>query len=161
MRSLNNNTPPIMKTLLTTIAAGLFVLPATTLEAKSYGGFSPGLTFKRKVTKVISTATSGFSTVAKKAPIPASVPKLKKGEVVTFKIGKKGELSFAGTSIPFKSDGGTSNVYNKVIPTKGFSDTAVVYKDSRNKPTGAALNYVRTNRSNPLQPKVNSVTYSL
>ena len=54
----------------------------------------------------------------------------------------KGKPVGAPYSIPFKSDGGTSNVYNKVVTGRSNkADTGTVYKDSLNEPTGVALNF--------------------
>lgn len=142
---------------------GALLLPFASVEAKTYGGFKPGKTFSFKVKEIISSQAVGLGGVAKKAPIPNSVPKFKKGQKVKFTITAKGGLQAKGLNIPFKSDGGTSNVYTKTT-RKGLklsNDSAIVYKGAKNKPTAVALSFVRTDSSNPMQPKVNTVNYTL
>ena len=93
------------KLLLQTLACCAVLLPFSQVEAKTFGGFKPGKTFKLKVTEVISSKSVGTK-IIKKAPIPSSIPKLKKGTTIRFKIGAKGQLTAKGLSIPFKSDTG-------------------------------------------------------
>lgn len=153
------------KFILPALIISALLLPFSTAEAKKFGGFKTGLKFKYKVSEVISVATVGLGGVEKKAPIPKSIPKLKKGQKVKFKIVKKGALKGPkGIKIPFSGDGGSANVYT-VTKRKGAkvsNDTASVYKNLKNKPyKGVALSFVRTDNSNPLKPKVNTVTYIL
>lgn len=152
------------KFILPALVISAMLLPISTAEAKKFGGFKPGLKFSAKVKEVISVQTKGLGGIEKKAKIPSSVPKLKKGQKVKFKIIKKGALKGQkGIKIPFQADGGTSNTYSKT-KRKGLkvsNDTALVYKNAKNKPQGVAFTFVRTDSSNPQQPKVNTVTYVL
>ena len=107
--------------LLQTIACCAILLPFSQVEAKTFGEFKPGKAFTLTVDQVISVKTVGF-TYNTKAAIPAGVPKFKKGQKVKFKIGKKGQLTAKGLSIPYKSDAGTSNTY--FVVTTGTSSKA-------------------------------------
>ena len=147
------------KLLLQTLACAAVLLPFSQAQAKTYG-FKPGKTFTLTVDQIVSVKSVGFA-VAKKAPIPAGIPKYKKGQKIKFKIGAKGQLIAKGLSIPFKADGGSSYVYNSVktgMTTK--ADTATIYKDSNNKPTGAILNFIRTKYAG-FSSTSNTVTYTL
>ena len=152
------------KFILPTVIATALLLPFSAVQAKTYGGFKPGRKLKYKVSEVISVATKGIGGVEKKSPIPKSVPKYKKGKTVKFKIVKGGKLQAKGLLLPFKADGGSANTFFKFKRSgaKTSADTAVVYKNLKNKPAeGVALTFVRTDNSNPLQPKVSTVTYIL
>ena len=145
--------------LLQSIACCAVLLPFSQAQAKTYGDFAPGKTFTYTVDQVISVKAVGFST-AVKAAVPADVPKLRKGQRVKFTIGARGQLTATGLSIPFKSDGGSANVYSKVtvgLVTK--ADTGEVFKSPQNKPTGVVLNFVRTKYAG-FSSTVNTVTYS-
>ncbi len=146
-----------MKTvLLPLIIAAAAILPCQQAEAAKFGGFKPGYNFTLKVEEVISSKVTGFGT-PQKAKIPSGLPKYKKGQKVTFKIGRKGILIAKDLAIPFTADAGTSNVYNKVITGSApKTDTATVYKDGKNKAIGAAITYVRISGS-----AFNLSTYSL
>jgi hypothetical protein len=145
--------------LLQTIACCAVLLPFSQLEAKSYGGFKPGKTFTFKVSEKITAKTVGTK-VVKNVPVPAGVPNYKVGQKVKFTIGAKGQLIAQGMSIPFKSDGGSANVYNKTVTTGApKADTGEVFKSSTNKPTGAALLFTRTTISG-FSSSVTSITYT-
>ncbi|RYD73803.1 MAG: hypothetical protein EOP84_20970 [Verrucomicrobiaceae bacterium] len=98
-----------MKQLITTAVIAFGFAATTTVHAapasqissfatKTYGKFKPGYSFSLKVSEVTVIKTAGS--------VPSSVPKFKKGQKITFKIGKKGELTgpnkvkiaFQGTS---------------------------------------------------------------
>lgn len=146
--------------LLQTIACCAVLLPFSQLEAKSYGGFKPGKTFTMKVTERITAKTVGTK-VVKNVPVPTGVPNYKKGQKVKFTIGAKGQLTAKGLSIPFKEDGGTANVYNKVVTTGApKSDTGEVFKSSTNKPVNVALMFNRT-KVDGFSTSVTTVTYVL
>lgn len=146
--------------LLQTIACCAVLLPFSQLEAKTYGGFKPGKSFTMKVTEKITAKNVGTK-VVKNVPVPAGVPNYQKGQKVKFTIGAKGQLIAKGMSIPFKSDGGSANVYNKTVTTGApKSDTGEVFKSSTNKPTGVALMFNRTTVS-MTGATVTTVTYTL
>jgi hypothetical protein len=152
-----------MKTLLLPAIAAFFLLPIHSADAKgkTFGGFKANYKFNLKVEEVISFKSTGIFGKPQKAPIPNGVPKYKKGQKVKFKIGNKGELIAKGASIPFLSDGGTSNVYNKVSTgTNPKTDTATVYKDADNKASGAALSFIRISGS-PFNLTTYTLTYTL
>ena len=113
-----------------------------------------------KVTEKITAKIIGTK-VVKNVPVPAGVPNYKKGQKVKFTIGAKGQLIAPGLSIPFKEDGGTVNVYNKVVTTGApKSDTGEVFKTSTNKPINVALMFNRTTVS-MTGATVTTVTYTL
>ena len=145
--------------LLQTIACCAVLLPFSQLEAKTYGGFKPGKTFTMTVEEKITAATIG-TRVAKNVPVPNGVPNFKKGQKVKFTIGAGGQLTAKGMSIPFKSDGGSANVYNKVV-TSGApqADTGEVFKTATNKPTNVALMFSRT-KIDGFNTSVTTVTYT-
>jgi hypothetical protein len=146
--------------LLQTIACCAVLLPFSQLEAKSYGGFKPGKTFTMKVTERITAKNIGTK-VVKNVPVPAGVPNYKKGQKVKFTIGAKGQLIAKGMSIPFKEDGVTANVYNKVVTTGApKADTGEVFKNAKNKPIATALMFTRT-KVDGFSTSVTTVTYSL
>lgn len=157
--------------LLKSIACAAVLLPLGTLQAKTFGDFAPGKTFTYKVKQKI-TAKSVGTKITKGVPVPAGVPSFVPGQRIKFTIGAQGQLNMvkldakgkpvgASYSIPFKSDGGTSNVYNKVITGRSNkADTGTVFKDSVNEPTGVALNFVRTTYAG-FNSTVTTVTYTL
>ena len=149
------------KLLFQALACAAVLLPFSQAQAKSFGGFKSGKTFTFKVEEVISAKAVGFNK-ATKAPIPAGVPKYKKGQKVKFKIGAKGQLIAKGVSIPFKADGGSANVYNSVKRSRtGVSSvTGEVFKNTKNKPTGVALFFQRTKVAG-FSTTTNTVTYTL
>lgn len=153
-----------MKHLLrNAIACAIIVLPVSQLEARNYGGFKPGQTFNKKVSKVISAKTdlSGKTT---RAAIPKTVPKLKKGQRIKFKIGKRGQLALPNrykTQIKFESDGGNQNVYaNRPTAKSTKIDTANVYKNAKGRPMNVVLGFVRITGTG-LKMESRSVTYEL
>lgn len=151
-----------MKTLLIPAIASIFFLSFQSAEAKgkTFGGFKSNYKFALKVEEVIS-AEAGLTGNNPNARIPKGVPKYKKGQKVKFKIGRKGELIAKGTKIPFKADGGSSNVYTKVTTgRKPKTDTATVYKDLNNKVTGVAMSFIRVTGSG-LDTKTYTLTYTL
>jgi hypothetical protein len=154
-----------MKTfLLPAIIAIAALMPFQQSEAAKFGGFKSGHKFNLKVEEVISVKTTGLFGKPTKVPIPSGLPKFNKKQKVTFKIGKKGELTAKGISLPFTTDGGTSNVYNKVVTgTSPKTDTAIIYKGADNKATGAALTFIRVSGSpsNPFDVSTYSLTYTL
>lgn len=144
--------------LLKTIACAAVLLPLSTQA----GNFPKGTTFTRTVTEKISSKTVGFK-VIKKTPVPAGIPNFKVGQKVKFVIGPKGQLQIKknGVSIPFKSDGGSANVY--VVPpsrTKPSGDIGEVFKDSTGKPTSVALSFFKTKVSG-FTATTNTVVYTL
>ena len=147
------------------VIAALLLLPLhnAAAQGKTYGEFKPNYKFSLKVEEVVSAQVAGTFLnpgKAKKVKIPKGLPKYKKGQKVRFKIGQKGELIAPGTKIPFKVDGGSSNVYNK--NTKGRypkTDTAVVYK-ANGKATGAALTFIRISGT-PFKLKTYTLVYTL
>ena len=135
-----------MKTLVVNALVCCAVLLPFHADAKpkTYGGFAPGKTFTFKV-KTRVTSKSVGQKITKGVAVPAGVPNLKLGQSVVFRIGAKGQLTSTGKfTIPFKANGGTSNVYNQLIAGLNSKvNTATVFKGLANKPTGVALTFVR------------------
>ena len=148
------------KLLFQALACAAVLLPFSQVQAKTYGGFRPGKTFTFTVQEVVSIKAVGFNKPVK-APIPAGVPKFKKGQKVKFTIGAKGQLTATGLSIPYKADGGSANVYS-VVKTGANPSTnlAQVFKNTRSRPIGVALTFVRGKYSG-FTTTTNSVTYTL
>jgi len=124
------------------MAACVLTLGAGTANAggpvsKTFGGFKPGAKFTLKVTKIESTKLEMF--VTKKCPIPKGVPNFKKGQKVTFTVGKKGEWTGPGINLAFVEDNGPSNNYVDRKSKNFNADEADVYKDTANKAVGAEL----------------------
>jgi hypothetical protein len=137
-------------------------MPLSQAEAatKNFGGFKPGKTFTFTVREIVSIKAVGFAKPVK-APIPAGVPKLKKGQKVKFTIGKKGELTAKGISIPFKADGGSANVYSFIkTGASPATNTAQVFKTPAGKPTNVALSFIRAKYAG-FSTTTNTVTYTL
>lgn len=100
-----------------------------------FGGWSPGKTFTMRVTDVSSYTNQGGSNVA--VPVPKGAPVFTLGQEVTFKIGKKGELTAPGVKIAFSADGGSANVYVGKPKRIGAPPAASVFKSTV---TGEPLN---------------------
>lgn len=136
-----------MRNLLPTlvIACGA-LLPVATVQAapasqlsgfaaKNFGGFKAGYKFTLKVKEVTTIATSGKP--------PGSIPKFKKGEKITFKIGNKGELT-GPKKVKIKFAGTSANIveYSSVSkdPFK-LTSTGRIAKDTKGKPQEGAITF--------------------
>ncbi len=149
-----------MKSLLIKAIVCCAALLPLTVNAKDYGGWSPGKTFTLKVTERESLKAS-LSGNAKKVAVPAGIPDYKKGASVKFKIGSKGELTGPdGLNIPFKQDATTANVY-ATLPTKSNprANVAQVYKNGK-QPQGASLTFFKVTGSG-FSATVTTVVYIL
>ncbi len=148
--------------LLQTIACCAVLLPFSQAEAKTYGGFAPGKKIYMVVKEKISGKVDFSGKVIKKGPVPAGIPDYKVGDKITFKIGKKGQLTGPdGLSLPFKQDAGSANVY--FIPpsrNRPSGDIGQVFKDADNKPTATALTFFKVKISG-FVPTTYTVVYSL
>lgn len=148
------------KLLLPAMVAALALVPFQKSEAVTVGEFKVGYTFNLKVDQVVSTKMVGFSTPVK-SPVPTGIPKYAKGNTIPFEIVSKGALKTNKFTIPFSSDAGTSNVYNKVVTgTTTKTDTAIIYKNSRNKANAGALTFTRISGTG-FNLTTYSVTYTL
>jgi hypothetical protein len=157
--------PPMKQLLLTLIVCAGALLPATQMQAapasKKFGGFLPGKTFSFVVEERILAKTTGTKVVKIKNP-PSGIPNFASGQKVKFTIGAKGQLTAKGLSMPFKSDGGNSNVY-VLPPAKGSTARAnvgIVYKNSNGKPVAVALSFFKVELKG-FVPTVYSVSYIL
>ncbi len=103
----------------------------------SFGGFTPGLKFTFKVTKVECTKLEKF--VYTKTAVPKGVPKFRKNQKVTFTIGKKGQLIGPGLLLTYKSTSQPSNSYVHRVGSNFNEDEVTIYKDSLGKPVSAGL----------------------
>ena len=147
--------------ILPTLVAAMALLPFQQSEAAKFGGFNVGYKFTLKVDKVVSTKVSFGSWTPINAPIPSGVPKYSKGNKIAFEIVSKGALKTSKFSIPYSSDGGTSNVYSRVIlGGSPKTDTAIIYKSSTNKAISGSLTFLRYSGS-AFNLTTNSVTYTL
>lgn len=135
-----------MKQLLVkAIACAALLLPVTTAQAKEYGGWAPGKTFRFTVKAKVSGKADALGNVIKKAPVPAGVPNYSKGQKVKFTIGPKGQLQGPdGLNLPFKSDGGSANVYANTPSAKNpQANVGEVFKNASGKPVGVALTFFK------------------
>lgn len=147
-----------MKTLLIPILAGA-LLPLSTLEAKTYGGFKAGKTFKLTVTDRESVRTKNGD-VDRGVPIPKDLPNFKVGQTVKFKIGKQGALRGPGFKIDFEESSKKTNVYSNEPDNSSASkgDAAVVRKNDSKQPTKATVTFYKYKISG-FKLVTNSVTY--
>lgn len=138
-----------MKSLLIrSIACCAVLLPLATAQAKTYGGFKPGDTFNLKLDYRTSIKEVG-SVVTDKQPIPAGIPKFKVGATVKFTIGKKGQLTAKGLSMPFKEVDAVihpGDVIYLAPPKNGypFGDTGRLAKSAAGKPVSLGLDFAKT-----------------
>lgn len=120
------------------------LLPLTQAQAggpasKNFGGFSPGKRFTMTVESVTSSQSIGKKSKTS-VPIPTGIPSFKKGQTVKFTIGKKGELTAPGFSIPLLNSSARINSYAKLPNINSLSPNgAGVFKDSSGKPVGSTL----------------------
>jgi hypothetical protein len=153
--------PPMKALLFPALIAVAALLPLQQSEAAKVGGFNIGYKFHLKVDKVISTKIVGFQITPTKAPIPAGVPKYSRGNRIDFEVVSKGALKTSKFTLPFTSDAGTSNVYNKVVTgASPKTDTAIIYKGSTNVPTGGTLTFLRISGT-VFNLTTSTVTYTL
>ncbi len=152
-----------MKTLLKLSVCVVALLPFTQVLAgpaggKLYGDFAAGKKFTLTVTDVtVGKASLSGGTVS--AKVPSGVPNFKEGDKVTFKIGKKGELTGKGFSIAFRTGSGVSNAYADKVKKGSLTlpDIGIVYKNSTTlEPEGVALNFFKVTGSG-----FNTATYSI
>lgn len=138
------------KLLLHAFALITALLPLHLAEAAPkppaiFGQFEVGKTFTLRV-NTRSVAANVNGQIVDPAPVPKKVPDYAIGQLVTFTIGKKGELIAPGVKLGFTIDGGTANNYmGKVKP--GNTPTAIVHKNlSTGEPVGASLYFITTKR---------------
>jgi len=148
--------------LVNTIACAALLLPVTTAQAKEYGGWEPGKTFRFTVKEKISGKADALGNVIKKTAVPSGVPDYDKNQTVKFTIGPKGQLQGPdGLNLPFKSDGGSANVYaNTPSASKPQADVGEVFKTPKDKPTGVALSFFKVKISGMI-PTTYVVHYTL
>lgn len=131
--------------------------------SKTFGGFSPG----KKFTLTVQSFTSSMSVGSKNkffVSIPTGVPQFRRGQAVKFTIGKKGELTGPGFSIPLLSSSATINSYAKLPNISSLSPNgAGVVKNSAGKPVGSTLIFYkyRINGSTINGLTINQVSYVL
>lgn len=123
------------------------LLPLSTLHAapasKLFGGFKASQKFTLTVQEVTSTQSVG-SKVKNGVPVPEGIPKFKKGQKVTVKIGKKGEWTGPGFSISLLNSTSAVNSYSKQPTSKTVSpNVATVAKDSKGKPVATTMVFYR------------------
>ena len=133
-----------MKKLFLPILLGCSaLLPVSQLQAAEFGDFTPGQTFTLTVTERFTARTKGFKTT-KNVAVPNGIPNFKVGEKVKFTIGTKGQLKGPDFKITYRSDRGNYNLYaNRPTLETTQGSVATVHKNSRNKPTRAAVTFDR------------------
>ena len=147
MRDAMKNHLPIRKILTPAAILCGAVLPLSTLHAapagKLFGGFKSSQKFTLTVQEVTSSQSVG-SKVKSTAPVPEGIPKFRKGQKVTVKIGKKGEWTGPGFSIPLLNSTSAVNSYSKQPTSKTVSpNVATVAKDSKGKPVATTMVFYR------------------
>lgn len=124
------------------------LLSATHAQAATFGGFASGKKFTFTVQEAKSSQTIGTKVKAN-VPVPEGIPKFKKGQKVTFTVGKKGELTGPGFSIAFLNSSTNANSYAKLPSSKTVSPNgAAVFKDKSGKPLAATLTFYQYRISN-------------
>lgn len=139
--------------------APLHLAEAAPRPAPVFGGWPPGKTFTLRVTDVSSYTNQGGTNVA--VPIPKGAPVFTLGQQVTFKIGKKGELTAPGMKIAFAADGGSANVYVGKPKRGAAPPAASVFKSlTSGEPLNANLDFVVVKIQNRI-PSLTWVSYKL
>ncbi len=133
-------------------------LPLGTVDAKTYGGFTPGQTFTFVVKEKTCTKQVDF-TPAVNVPVPAGIVNLGLGKKVTFTIGKTGQLKFKNTSLPFLAGKKKYNDY-LLDPSGGLSPSGIVNKNAKGKPIGVSLNFLKF-ETDGVSRTVTTVDYKL
>jgi hypothetical protein len=155
-----------MRTLIIkAIACFAALLPFTQVHAadpagRNYYNLTPGTKFTLKVTSVISTV-AGLDGKAKRGPVPAGIPKFKKGDRVKFSIGSKGELKGPDFTTAFKTASADTTVYaDKIVGTKLPDSAAVKTSLTTDKVVYTQLAFHKISGSG-FGTKVNFVVYVL
>ena len=160
-----------MKSLIiNAIGCCAILFPATQVQAAGAGSTFGGFTAKQKFSlKVVSigSATQVGTTVTGGKTVPGSLPKFKVNQIVKFTIGRKGQLTGPGFSLPFDKAASTAsqNNYNNFpIGEKKAARGAVIFKDTQGEnngnPTGGTLVFSKVTVNGP-NVTTKSVTYSL
>ncbi len=162
-----------MKTLLVTFIVSLGVIAATVpakaapasqsatnFAQKTFGGFSPGKKFKLKIVEA-TAAIVDLDGGARKTSVPKGIPKFKKGDKITFKIGKKGELTGKGFKIKYQTGSDMAVSYvNEPTASKLDSQIGNVYINFKHQVQAADLVFIKFVRSG-FTVKTYTVTYVL
>ena len=123
------------------LICGAALLPLSSLQARTFGGFEPQKKFKLTVTKVTSVKRTG-STVEAGAAIPAGIPNYRLAQRVKFTIGNRGELTARGLNLAFKN--GNRNVNNYLNPVSASSldaQGAGCFKTATGQPASMLITY--------------------
>ena len=149
------------KLIFQAIACCAVLLPIAKVQAATYGGWAPGKTFTFTVTERVTAKTVGTK-VTQNVAVPSGIPDYKKGQVVKFTIGAKGQLTGPdGLSLPFKQDAITANVYGTLpTATKPNPNIGQVFKTAKNKPVSVALSFFKVSISG-YTPTTTTVVYTL
>ena len=109
--------------------------------SKTFGGFTAGQKFSLTIMQATSSRAVGTK-VEQKTPVPDGVPVFKPKQKVKFAIGKKGELTGPGFSIPLLNTTTNTNSYAKQ-PTQSTPSpvNASVFRDIKGKPVGVSLTF--------------------
>jgi hypothetical protein len=153
-----------MKQLLIPLLAGFgALLPITPSQAagpveETRGGSSVDKTFTLVVTDRSSVQKKGLRPL-KNVRVPGEWPDLKKGDTVTFTIGRNGQLKGPGFSIRHRDDRGRTGFYYN---TPSFDDTegkfANVTSNGNGRPRKATVKFAKLSFSGII-PVTNTVQY--
>lgn len=133
---------PTMKYIASVLLATAFLLlPMQVAEAKTYGGFSVGQTFKMKVTKVTATKRTGYFGEDKASSVPKNLPKFRKNQTITFQIRGKGKLTAPkGISMPYYHSKNGENEYDRMFKRGSLTiGQHAEIKRSKGKPVSGEL----------------------
>ena len=122
---------------------GAFALPSSVQAggpaSKTFGDLRAGQKFTFTVQSVISSQSFGNKKKAT-VPVPDGIPAFKTGQRVKFVIGRKGELTGPGFSIPLLGTSPSINSYAKLPDQSSPSPNGGgVSKNSAAMPVGATL----------------------
>lgn len=142
IRQVDKTLPPMKKLLIPFIVFCGALLPQAQADgpaSKTFGGFPAGKKFIMTVQSVTSSQSVGKK-IKSSVPIPTGIPSFKNGQTVKFTIGRNGELTAPGFSIPLLNSSANINSYAKLPNINSLSpNDAGVYKDASGKPVGSTL----------------------
>lgn len=147
--------------LLAGCAALFLVTPLQAADSvATFGGFAAGKTFTMTVTERESYKTKGDN-ADQNVPVPDDMVNFKKGQRVTFVIGRNGQLKGPGFSIRYETEQDQVNTYsNNPSVNSPEGKSAAVSKTPRDKPKVVRLTFYRVKFSGNT-PITNTVTYKM
>jgi hypothetical protein len=129
-----------MKFVLPALLSVAVLVAVPHAEARTFGGFKRGDSFKLKVVGVESSRYTYSSGTDVASPIPGGIPKFRKNQVITFRIGAKGRLvAPRGVSIPFSHSKGGVNEYDRAARGGTASQNAEIKRKGKRVSSGSLL----------------------